>query len=176
MEPDGVEQIIPSHETTPRSSPPIAQPSSIIRPSVELVATTSLTATNVSPSSCASSVGCSIVRYSPREDPREIVLQPLRRDRGEKADAAEIDADHRDPRAEQPRERAQDRPVAADGDHELRALGLVHELHTGAVGDRPHPLDGGADVYAAVRDDRGGLNRRVLARSARRGHREARVV
>ena len=34
-------------------------------PSVELVPTTSLTATNVLPSSCASSVGCSIVRYSP---------------------------------------------------------------------------------------------------------------
>src|SRR2546423_3200015 len=36
-----------------------------MRPSVELFATTSLTATNVSPSSLASSVGCSIVRYSP---------------------------------------------------------------------------------------------------------------
>src|SRR5689334_22712511 len=65
VEPDGVEQIIPSHETTPRSSPPIAQPSSIIRPIVELVATTSLTATNFLPSSSASSVVCSIVRYSP---------------------------------------------------------------------------------------------------------------
>src|SRR5256885_10053083 len=42
-------------------------PSSIIRPSVELVATTSLTATNASPSKRASSVGCSIVRYSPRK-------------------------------------------------------------------------------------------------------------
>ena len=51
VEPDGVEQIIPSQETTPRSSPAIDQPSSIIRPSVELVATTSLTATNVLPSS-----------------------------------------------------------------------------------------------------------------------------
>src|SRR4051812_12043323 len=65
VEPDGVEQIIPSHETTPRSSPAIAQPSSIMRPSVELVATTSLTATNSLPPSRASSVGCSIVRYSP---------------------------------------------------------------------------------------------------------------
>src|SRR5205085_111759 len=43
----------------------IDQPSSIIRPSIERVATTSLTATNVRPSSCASGVGCSIVRYSP---------------------------------------------------------------------------------------------------------------
>ena len=65
VEPAGVEQIIPSHDTTPRSSPAIAQPSSIIRPSVELVTTTSFTATNVLPSSSASSVGCSIVRYSP---------------------------------------------------------------------------------------------------------------
>src|SRR6185437_5435968 len=65
VEPDGVEQIIPSHETTPRSSPAIPQPSSIIRPRVELVATTSLTATNALPSKRASSVGCSIVRYSP---------------------------------------------------------------------------------------------------------------
>src|SRR5690242_2628628 len=67
VEPDGVEQIIPSQDTTPSSSPPISHPSSIIRPIVELVATTSLTATNVSPSSRASSVGCSMVRYSPRK-------------------------------------------------------------------------------------------------------------
>src|SRR6476646_1211616 len=65
VDPDGVEQIIPSHETTPRSSSAIAHPSSIMRPSVELVATTSLTATNILPSRRASSVGCSIVRYSP---------------------------------------------------------------------------------------------------------------
>src|SRR6478752_9556077 len=67
VEPEGVEQIIPSHDTTPRSSPAIDQPNSIIRPSVELVTTASLTATNASPSSRASSVGCSIVWYSPRK-------------------------------------------------------------------------------------------------------------
>src|SRR5579871_246557 len=65
VEPDGVEQIIPSHETTPSSSPAIAQLSSIMRPSVEDAATTSLTAANVSPSRRASSVGCSTTRYSP---------------------------------------------------------------------------------------------------------------
>src|SRR5205807_4062902 len=44
VDPEGVEQIRPSQGSTPRSSPPTAQPSSIILPSDELVATTSLTA------------------------------------------------------------------------------------------------------------------------------------
>ena len=111
-----------------------------------------------------------------REDAREVVLEALRRDRGEEADAPEIDPDHRYAGAEQPRQRAEDRPVAADGDRELRALRLVHELDAGTLGDRPHTLHGLTHVDTAVRDDRRRLNRRVLAGSARRGHREASAV
>ena len=46
---------------------------------------------------------------------------------GEEADAPEVDPDHRDAGAEQPCERAEDRPVAADGDHELRLLRLLDD-------------------------------------------------
>ena len=59
VEPDGVDAITPSHESKPRSSPPTDQPSSTMRPSVELVATTSLTATCVAPPTSTSSVGSS---------------------------------------------------------------------------------------------------------------------
>ncbi len=139
VEPDGVEQIIPSHDTTPRSSPAIAQPSSIIRPSVELVATTSLTATNVFAVELRLERRLLDRPVLAGEDAREVVLEPLRRDRGEEADPAEVDADHRYARAEQPRERAEDRPVAADGDRELRALRLVDELHAGTRRRPPAP-------------------------------------
>src|SRR4051812_12944028 len=65
VEPDGVEQIIPSHGTVPRSSPPTAHASSIMRPSVALVATTSFTATYLSPFRSSRSVGSSTIVYSP---------------------------------------------------------------------------------------------------------------
>ena len=39
------------------------------------------------------------------------------------------------------RERAEDRPVAADRDRQLRALRLVDDLDARARGDRPHLLD-----------------------------------
>src|SRR3989440_1505326 len=65
VEPVGVAQIIPSQGTVPRSSPPTAHPSSTIRPSVELVTTTSLTATCRSPFRLTSSVGSSTDTYSP---------------------------------------------------------------------------------------------------------------
>src|SRR3954454_22374141 len=65
VEPDGVEQIRPSQGSDPRSSPPIDQPSSIIRPSDELVTTTSLTAVQRSPPDSPSSTGSSTTWYSP---------------------------------------------------------------------------------------------------------------
>src|SRR2546421_1268746 len=65
VEPVGVAQIMPSHGTVPRSSPPTAQPSSTIRPSVELVTTTSLTATCRPPFRRTSRVGSSTAKYSP---------------------------------------------------------------------------------------------------------------
>jgi hypothetical protein len=45
VEPEGVEQMIPSHGTLPRSSPPTAHSSSTMRPSTAEVTTRSLTAT-----------------------------------------------------------------------------------------------------------------------------------
>jgi hypothetical protein len=66
VDPDGVAQIIPSHGTVPTSSPPIDHASSTIRPSVELVTTTSFTATWRWPFSFSSSVGSSTTVYSPR--------------------------------------------------------------------------------------------------------------
>ena len=63
VEPDGVEQMRPSHGTRPKSSPPIDHLSSTMRPSTPLVTTASLTAMcrcpPVSTSSVASSTGLS---------------------------------------------------------------------------------------------------------------------
>src|SRR5207237_10502132 len=57
VDPEGVEQISPSQGTDPSSSPPIDQPSSIIRPSDELVPPTSLTAGHVATPAYASTTG-----------------------------------------------------------------------------------------------------------------------
>src|SRR5262245_9975604 len=65
VDPEGVEQISPSQGSAPRSSPPIAHPSSIMRPSVELVTTTSLTACQVPSPAEASSAGNSTTSNSP---------------------------------------------------------------------------------------------------------------
>jgi hypothetical protein len=65
VEPDGVEQMIPSHGCRPSSSSPTASSSSIMRPSEALETTTSFTAT-VRPSGCStSSVGSATTSYSP---------------------------------------------------------------------------------------------------------------
>ena len=56
-----------------------------------------------------------------REHAAEVALEVVRLDRREEADAAEVDADHRDGAAEQLPERAQDRPVAAERDRDVRA-------------------------------------------------------
>src|SRR3954471_5964346 len=62
---------MPSHGIVPRSSPPTAHASSIMRPSVALVATTSFTATYRSPFRSRRSVGSSRIVYSPaRTRPR----------------------------------------------------------------------------------------------------------
>ena len=93
-----------------------------MRPSVALVATTSLTATYRSPSSLDLERRQLDRRGTRRRRrARRSPLERVRRDRGEEADAAEVDADHRRRRAEEARERAQDRPVAADRDGEIRA-------------------------------------------------------
>src|SRR3954447_12209984 len=56
---------MPSHGIVPRSSPPTAHASSIMRPSVALVATTSFTATCRSPFRSRRSVGSSMIVNSP---------------------------------------------------------------------------------------------------------------
>src|SRR5581483_6958187 len=65
VDPVGAAQITPSHGRRPRSSPPIDQESSIMRPTTELAATTSLTAGQRVPSSSTSSVGSSSTRKEP---------------------------------------------------------------------------------------------------------------
>ena len=162
VEPDGVEQIIPSHETTPSSSPAIAQPSSIIRPSVELVATTSLTAAN------ALAVEPRLERrlldrpVLAREDAREIVAR---------ARSGAIEA--RKPTRPKltpitgtplPRSRASVRrivPSPPTATVELaRARGSSTSSTPPRSRHRPHRSTAVVDVDAAVRDDRGRLNRR----------------
>src|ERR671939_1346367 len=65
VEPEGVEQMSPSQGWRPRSSSPIDHTSSIMRPSVPLVTTTSFTAARRSPSTRASRVGSSTTTKSP---------------------------------------------------------------------------------------------------------------
>ncbi len=175
VEPDGVEQIIPSQGTVPRSSPPIAHASSTMRPSVELVTTTSLTAIvplAVEPHLERRQLDRDVLAG---EDALQVALEIRRPDRREEADAAEVDADHRHVAPEQPRERAQHRPVAAEHDREVGAArGSSTSVTPASLGDGPHPLDRALDVDVAVRDHRRGLNpRRLLCRFARRGHPEA---
>ena len=120
-----------------------------------------MTATCGSPSSSTSSVGSSTTVYSPAKHALEAALQVVRRDRREEADAAEVDADHGHAAAEQPRERAQDRPVAAERDGEIGVARLVDDLDAGArsATARARARRASLDVDAAVRDDRGGANR-----------------
>ena len=144
VEPAGVAQIRPSHGCTPSSSPPIACPSSTIRPSVAPATTTSFTAT---------------LRRAPHVDLErrqldglivagehtgEAVLEPVGRDRRQEPDAAVVDADHRDPGAVEARERAEHRAVAAEHDGDVGAGGRVlveHELDVRGPRDRLEALD-----------------------------------
>ena len=121
VEPDGVAQIMPSQGCTPRSSPPIAHASSTMRPRIELSTTTSLKA-----------APWTAVRFDLEgrqlldskiagEHPGQSGLELVRLDRGEEADAAEVDADHRDPGVEKTLERAQHRSVTAEHDGDVGA-------------------------------------------------------
>ena len=85
VEPEGVEQMIPSHGTLPRSSPPTAHSSSTIRPSIADVTTTSLTATCAASPFSTSSVGSSTTSSSPRNARVEADLELLRLHRAEEA-------------------------------------------------------------------------------------------
>ena len=75
------------------------------------------------------------------EDTLEVPLERIGRDRRQEADPAEVDAEHRHAGAEEPRERAQHRPVAAEHDRDVRLGVVVHELHAEARGERAHALE-----------------------------------
>ena len=119
VEPGGVAQMIPSQACRPSASPPTDQASSTIRPTVALAATTSFTATRRSPSSSTSSVGSSIDAIVAGEDARQRRIELVAGDRGQEADAPEVDADRRDAGAEQAPQRAQHRAVAAEDDDDI---------------------------------------------------------
>ena len=62
-------------------------------------------------------------------------LEIVRADRGKEADPTEVDADHGDVAAEQLRERAEHRAVAAERDDDLGLARVVDERDAGPFGD-----------------------------------------
>ena len=83
------------------------------------------------------------------EHARDAALQLVPWDRAEKPDAAEVDADHGDPRPEEAVQGPEHRPVAAEHDRDLdvrRRLGMSvardHELDALRRCDRLEPLRG----------------------------------
>ncbi len=104
VEPAGVAQISPSHGWSPRSSPAIAQPSSTIRPGLragddDVVDGGVRLAVERRPRAC----GSSTTRNSPANARARPASSSARVDRGEEADPAEVDAEHRHARAEEAR-------------------------------------------------------------------------
>ena len=90
-----------------------------MRPSAPLVTTTSLTARPIPLGCSTSSVGSSTTSYSPaktRARPASRSRLPIEL---RKPDPPEVDADDGNARAEEARERAQHRPVAAEHDREV---------------------------------------------------------
>ena len=166
---------MPSQGTVPRSSPPIAHASSTIRPSVELVTTTSLTAMWRSPLSRTSSVGSSTVTYSPAKTRSRSRSRSSGRIDARKPDAAEVDADHRHAAPEQPRERAQHRPVAAEHDRRGRRSSgsstSVTPARSATAATRATALS--TSTWPCVTTARGLNRRRLPCRFVRRGHPEA---
>ena len=120
VEPEGVQQIRPSHGWEPRSSSPSVQPSSTIRPSWELVATTSLTAIRPLPVHLDGERRELDDAQLPGEHAPQTLLEAAARDAGQEADPSEVDADDGDAAAEEAVEGAQDGAVAAEDDAEVR--------------------------------------------------------
>ena len=75
-----------------------------------------------------------------RERARDPRLEVVGGDRRQEADAAVVDAEHRDAGAEEARERLQHRPVAAEHDDEIGAAVAVDHLDARCGGDRAHAL------------------------------------
>jgi len=98
---------------------------------------------------------------APGEHALQVAFQPVGCDRGQEADAAVIDADHRHAGAEEARERPQHRAVAAEHDRNVRFPLALEELHSEPLRKPPQTLDRRFDeLRLAVGDQRGTLNRR----------------
>ena len=185
VEPDGVEQMIPSHGCRPSSSPPTASSSSIMRPSDALPTTTSFTAT-VRPSGCSSSsVGSSTTSYSPaktRPSPasrsrRPIELRNPTRPKltpmtGTPVPRKRVSARRTVPSPPRTTARSADVASALGSTAVLRASSSrEQELDAVLLRDRLQPREAGADLAGrAVRDDGGpghALTRRRRRRSGR---------
>ena len=151
VEPDGVAWMIPSASTVPSGSPPIAHSSSDTRPTSDVAATTSLTATAEPPECSNSSVGSSITTVVAREHAPQARLQLGRLHRREEPEPAEVDADHRHSAGEVLVERAQHRPVAAEHDDEVGIV--VGHLRAGLARDRSHALDRLVEAVALAEQD-----------------------
>ncbi len=95
----------------------------------------------VLPPTVTSSVASSTVWYSPAKTRSQARLELVRGDRGQEADAAVVDADHRHAGAVEAPERAQHRPVAAEHDRDVRVR-PVDELDAAPLGDRLQPRQG----------------------------------
>ena len=91
-----------------------------MRPIVELVTTTSFTAVQLEPpaSACERRQLDDLVLAF--EDTRQPLLERLRPNRRQEPDSAQIDADHRNQRPEEPLERAEHRPIPAEHDRKIR--------------------------------------------------------
>ena len=110
-----------------------AHSSWIIRPRTPLVTTRSLRrhGARCRPRRRASAARRTVLAG---EDPREPGLELVPLDRGEEADAAEVDAEHRDPGTEVAGESAQHRPVAAENDDEVDVRVAVRGLEPVLLG------------------------------------------
>src|SRR5829696_2731770 len=101
------------------------------------------------------------------ERPPHAGLELVVPDRRQEPDAPEVDAEDGDAGAEEGRERAQHRAVAAEDDREVRAgrppgcVAVADELDAGVGRDRLQPLERPRHALgAAVREDGSALNRR----------------
>ena len=166
VEPEGVEQIRPSQGCEPRSSPPIAQSSSIIRPIVELATTMSLTASQRSPPADDLQRGQLDELELAGERAADALLERVRLDRREEADASEVDAEHGHAGAEEAPQRPQHRPVAAEHDREVGA----RDVASAAVA-----VLGGLLVRQQQLDRRAPPRPRAAARAPRRSSRPGRA-
>ena len=119
MEPAGVAATSPSQRTWPTSLPPSRYASSATRQCGRRISETSLSASGGSASMLASSPGIDITSNSAPKARGEAQVQLLALGRGEEADGAEVDREHRHVRVGEVAHRLQDRAVAAEHQAEV---------------------------------------------------------